>query len=72
MKIYFKSGNHYIEKSSGKFRIAEVTPTPKCKHPNHQIGASYPLTFEGLSEAIETCICMAEKSLKAGSGIRIV
>lgn len=71
MKIYFRSGNHIVEKSAGKFRISELAPSKKCKHPEHQIGSSYPASFEGLSDAIGTCICMASDSLKAGSGAKI-
>jgi hypothetical protein len=72
MKIYFRSGNYTVEKSGGKFRIGELAPSKKCKHPDHQVGSSYNADFNGLAEAIDACICMASDSLKAGSGAKIV
>jgi hypothetical protein len=75
MKIYFRSGNYIVEKSAGKLRIGELAPSKKCKCPKCKtrfVGMEFADGFDGLSEAMDACICMASDSLKAGSGAKIV
>lgn len=73
MKIFFRSGNHFVQRvASGEFTIGVSIPTPSCNCPRHKIGNLYPDDFDGLSSAIDACVCMAAKSLKKDSGIKIV
>jgi hypothetical protein len=73
MKVYFTSGNHYVHRlSSGEFTIGISAPTISCNCLRHKTMPIYSGDFDGLKLAIDACVCMAVKSLKKDSGIKII
>jgi hypothetical protein len=68
-KYCYRSGNYHIVKSGNTFVVRSFSiRNSKCKHSEHFLGKEYPVSFPGLDEAIQDCICMASKSLKRNSG----
>lgn len=73
-KILFRSGNYAVslDRHHDRLEISQLAPSSKCKCLDHHIGKTFPNTFDGSDDAVLACICMAAKSLKAGSGEKIV